>query len=611
MEMTPDDNISVLMLLKKFKGWVESEDHTKRVQFLKEEHQIKEVAGLVAKLISRFENAKADLAHAKQPEKEGSTNAREARVRKQKRVPVLSDFLDWHETHKEGRELWRKLASYALIDIDPASKGNAKLFKFLEAATRFEDLLYGLEEFYRDHTLHSLWVYLIGEYLLREKLPRVRDELNWHVFNDIDRDQQKYGYCRDLVEKSINKEEEFRDKTKQRRDAVWCIIALCHDLGYSLEKLDKLNEKVLAVLKFFDVSDFKHVGYFLDIEHQFLVSQFLELMAIDVRIVPSDDYRELEDLKRERKTSKYNKRLEENVLVKCYRDDSTYWRLCRAMERKEHGILSAYLIFKLLGIFADTSIRGPAEEWGLDDDEVHENIIRGDILFAIAQHQFEFAHLVQLASLGDILVLADELEEFSRLGRQLISRKYSDTAAEVVVQFEAVGGREIAPGKRDGNKWTPGSRINVQIWYTSQHIEKKEFLHFFWRKARRLCQLYSLDQMYSHEDELEPGQEKYCRIDSIRMTVEWSDPDSRLVDSEQDSPQRKETESYWFILSKKPAETRGFLPPYAYKYEKDGETNRKEHEAKEYPMKCHEDELLVCAGDQDVLPKSEVENPEL
>ena len=55
------------------------------------------------------------------------------------------------------------LSSYALRNIDSSYKGSADLFKFLDVATEFEDLLYGLEPYYRDHTLHSLWVYLLGD----------------------------------------------------------------------------------------------------------------------------------------------------------------------------------------------------------------------------------------------------------------------------------------------------------------------------------------------------------------------------------------------------------------------------------------------------------------
>ena len=82
----------------------------------------------------------------------------------------LSEGLDWRDTHICGEELWKNLASSALRNIEHESKGNSELFSYLDASTRFEDILYGIEEYYRDHTLHSLWVYFIGEYILREHL---------------------------------------------------------------------------------------------------------------------------------------------------------------------------------------------------------------------------------------------------------------------------------------------------------------------------------------------------------------------------------------------------------------------------------------------------------
>ena len=45
----------------------------------------------------------------------------------------LSDNLDWHETHVQGRSLWEKLVGYALQGIDPEAKGDSQLFEFAEA----------------------------------------------------------------------------------------------------------------------------------------------------------------------------------------------------------------------------------------------------------------------------------------------------------------------------------------------------------------------------------------------------------------------------------------------------------------------------------------------
>jgi len=392
----------------------------------------------------------------------------------------LSEHLDWHETHKKGCELWHELASLALINIEKDSKGNSELFEFLKAATDFEDILYGLEPYYRDHTLHSLWVYLIGEHLLRGQLSDIYHNLNWYVYNDIEKDKEKSNYNKILVDDSIKREKETYKKVNEHKDAIWCIIALCHDLGYSLSKLDKLNEKAMAVLKFFNLPDFHHIGYSLEIEKQYLVSQFLELMAMDVRIVPTPDLKE--------------------VIFKCYRDDSSYWRLCKALEKKQHGILSAYLIYKILGIFADSWVRGPSEDWGLEDSEVFENISRGVILFAIAQHQFDFAYINELGGLAEILILADELEEFSRFGRQTITRKYYDTMAHSSIKFIP-------------EKPKQGKDIEIIVTYeVAKHLNDEAFYYFFLRKSEQLCKFYSLGQY--------EGKDKYSAIKNIKIIVQ-------------------------------------------------------------------------------------------
>jgi hypothetical protein len=362
----------------------------------------------------------------------------------------------------------------------------------------------------------------------------------------------------------------MRAKVQEERDAIWCVMALCHDLGYSLEKMGKLNEKVQKVLRFFHISDFRHVGYFLDMEHQYLITQFLELMATDVRIVPGENYSKLEDKvkgrfrggnaegapgkdRREKMVRKFfgsgigkvrieefvkedaelwstirgeldhldvkypddivdvAKDIEKETLIKCYRDDSTYWRLCKALERKEHGILSAFLLYKTLGIFADTSVLGAAEEWGLEDQEVVENIIRGDILFGIAQHEFAFAHIDQLGSLAEILILCDEVEEFSRLGRQLQTRKYLDTAADASVDLQFA---------KDGQNRTG---VAIEMVFDSKHKTASEFYDFCVSKSERFCTLYSLDQEHGIEENVQ------YLIKSIRVKVNWSKGKRREV----------------------------------------------------------------------------------
>lgn len=506
------ENIKVLTLLNKYKDWVTKGE----IQFLKNGSKAQsEILRLLKDLITDFKEA-------------------------EKKAGDLSENLDWAKTHNKGRKLWENLASASLNNIDCDSKGNSEIFNYLKAATEFEDLLYGLEPFYRDHTLHSLWVYFIGEYLLRDELPDLNKNLNWYLFNDIERD--KTSYSPTLLKEAKQKEKYLCKKVNEKKDAIWCIMALCHDLGYSLAKLDKLNEKAKNVLKFFDIPNLRHIGYSLDIEHQYLISQFLELMSMEVRIVPNMDKKE--------------------VLIKCYRDDSTYWRLCKALEKKQHGILSSYLLYKILGIFADAWVRGPSEEWGLDDSEATDNLIRGDILFAIAQHEFDFSYINEIGGLAEILILADELEEFSRYGRDILSRKYYDTAADARISFKTSNSKQ-------------GKNIEIDIIY--EVAPNRPINDFFIRKAERLSKIYSLKQ----EEDEKINKSKFYRIKNIKMTAEKGDI------------------KYTFKLCRD-NRNKGYLPGVEIKGRK--------YPKGEYSLECYDDGIFVDIKVEEIPLKDWFEN---
>lgn len=439
----------------------------------------------------------------------------------------LSDNLDWYETHVQGRSLWEKLVGSALQGIDPEAKGDSELFRFAKAAADFEDLLYGMSRQYRDHTLHSLWVYFMGEHILRDHLPYVYQDLDWYVRNDVLRNNSSYPFK--LLGEARDVEKKLLDKANKQKDAVWCLTALCHDLGYSLSQLHRLNENVEKVLMFLDLPGFTRIGYSFEVEHQYLGSQFLELMAGEIYIVPSPD--------------------EKVALIKNFREAGSYWRLCRALEKRQHGIYSSFIIYKLLDIFAEIWVRDPAEPWGLEEEEAVDNLLRGNILFAIAQHEFEFAHLNTMGSLADILILADELEEFSRFGRPLLARKYNDTMAEVSISFKP-------------HKTTRRKNLDIDITYeVAKDCNPKEF---YVRKAKKLCRKYSL----SEKDESYRGSAQYV-IGNMKMVV------------------KKDGRDFSFCLSSDPAKTEGQLP----------EARTGGYPAGKYHLSCHDDKIVVSTKD--------------
>ena len=77
-------------------------------------------------------------------------------------------------------DIWKDLVANAIIFLkskddrehfhDDGDYGIEDLGKFFDSYCDFEKLLYGSGEFYRDHVLHVFRVFLLGEYLVREKL---------------------------------------------------------------------------------------------------------------------------------------------------------------------------------------------------------------------------------------------------------------------------------------------------------------------------------------------------------------------------------------------------------------------------------------------------------
>lgn len=394
--------------------------------------------------------------------------------------------LNWSKCHEECTKLWKLLIRLALKDIDEESKGNARISEFQIEAARFEEVLYGLDPFYRDHILHSLWVYLLGDYLLRGQLKKIYKDLDWYLWNDVETDPDWVK----LRPKAKLLEKELREAVDEKKDAIWCLIALCHDIGYPLSKLGEINRRVEEVLKYFDLRDFDQIGYNLKIEHQYLTKQFLELITVDVRIEGEPYTNE--------------------VVTKLYRDDGSYWRLCDSLERREHGTLSSFILYKLLGLFGDATLRGPAEEWGLDNEEAIDTLIRGMILYAIAQHELQYWWASELGSLADILLIADESEEFARWGRPVRTRRYLPTIAEVSLGFDFKG---------------VGDNKEVGLKFEYDVHEQHDMSEFFERKIKRSTQLYHLKtpETGGRARIGRPRKSRFTKIASIDVSVRQKD----------------------------------------------------------------------------------------
>ena len=106
-------------------------------------------------------------------------------------------------------EVWLGLLEPALCDLDSMFTEHPRTLshfsRYNELSTPWEKTLFATTGFYREHLTHSVWVYLLGQYLLSE-------------YFKVDDPGDRFGRL-------------VRDKV----DTVWCVTALCHDLGFSLE----------------------------------------------------------------------------------------------------------------------------------------------------------------------------------------------------------------------------------------------------------------------------------------------------------------------------------------------------------------------------------------
>lgn len=186
-------------------------------------------------------------------------------------------------------KLWKVLFEAAMTSINPDKSGYDKLFKFFDAYVEFEELIFASDSFYRDHTLHCIWVYFLGEYLKR------REEFH-ELFTDSDTSLHLLSAIpelfrqAELTEDQQKKHSEFTDievtanSLANKDEAIRCIAVLTHDLGYPLKKIEKINKSMKKVLPFFSVNTFADFSFeYENIQTEF-VKHFIDFLSRETTI---------------------------------------------------------------------------------------------------------------------------------------------------------------------------------------------------------------------------------------------------------------------------------------------------------------------------------------
>ncbi len=263
----------------------------------------------------------------------------------------------------------------------PIAYGSDELKKYLEKYNDFESVLYGGSKYYRDHVFHSFRTWLLGIVCILNKWKTGQKPFIEAIKIDGEKEESIFNSQMNFFEKI----------------SMWTIIALCHDLGYPLEKTKDIFEKTQDMMKEFMYepkiwNNFDFNGIQNDIN-----KHILNFMCTKLKSVAK--------LKR-------NKEGEEE----CYygRKQPKYsFKYSKSLESYKHGILSAIIIYKTLIYFkeADFNLN---DDYEYEKEEAKQFYIRREILRAIASHTCSDIYNVNLATFSSLLFICDELQEWGR-----------------------------------------------------------------------------------------------------------------------------------------------------------------------------------------------------
>lgn len=351
-----------------------------------------------------------------------------------------------YETSDEIDKLWSVLIEKSIICLRYFDKrepfmnngkpqyvyGMDKLNKYHKSYVDFEGVLYGSDGFYRDHVFHVLRVWMLGLYLMLTKNSFITDgktelidfiHFEGEVGNTVDVPNNDFQDFKDTLDQDggcfvtsfkngifkiykdpnnmkgsryflANPNSFSSEINKLEKISIWTLAALCHDLGYPLEKSKKILNKTE-----------KMMGYFVSapsIERNLKFDGTQDSNNLDIITFISKKMVFLKS-QNEDVTANYNASIQEKYKFK--------YKL--SLEEFSHGIISAIIIYKMLIYFIETD-NNPNPNYIFSNEDARQFYIRRDILRAIASHTCENIYHIDVATFPMLLFVCDELQEWGR-----------------------------------------------------------------------------------------------------------------------------------------------------------------------------------------------------
>lgn len=364
-----------------------------------------------------------------------------------KEITILINELIVHDSiHDQitaAKSLWKILFEASMSHIDPDKGGYDRIFEYFDEYVQFEELIFASDSFYRDHTLHCLWVYFLGEYLSREEKfkPFIQPMLSEkQLFEDIIKVCEELKLGEDLLSdiKKVN-------SSIPDIDALRCLVTLTHDLGYPLKKIKKINNSVKRILPFFGIDNFEEFDFKYQPIQMPFIEKFLEMMSYVFNVNPRNQKNISKEMiqnifimREDGSVKEINKKFwEENKdVVKTFfeehpfeimlvTNDALNMQFSMDIETYQHGIMSAYLLMRNLNVFKSIPLtKSAGNEIRMSSEATAKFIAMQSLFSAISNHTLEGYRIQRIQDPEQFLAFVDEIEEFSRISRANQNREF-------------------------------------------------------------------------------------------------------------------------------------------------------------------------------------------
>jgi len=362
-------------------------------------------------------------------------------------IIMLRDSNTIHHKIEVAKRLWKMLFEAAMGHIEPDKRGYDDLFEFFDVYVDFEELIFASDSFYRDHTIHCLWVYFLGEYLYKNKQFSfiIKDMFEEARFIARLKNKMEGLNMPQVFGRTLNTISEL-EKIVSYEDSIRCLTALTHDLGYPLKKIQKVNHCISKILPYFSISNFNEFDFNFNNTQMPFIDRFLEYISMDLRInfkvsdeesiamaqriFQLDENGNAQDLKPEeiKNMSDGELKMLRKMLtpqISLLKDSGKFFRYSSDFEQHEHGIISAFLLMKVLMFFRNMKLAySNPKDVAFGDVNLYKTFAGTIMLSAIADHTSTGYQIQSINNPSALLTFVDELEEFSRISRANQNRQF-------------------------------------------------------------------------------------------------------------------------------------------------------------------------------------------